>query len=216
MPSRSRLFVGSSKRRRSEFWMRAEASKSRACWPPENELTILSWTFSCPLRFTTSSTSSIRGSISYIFFWKHFSKNSRMVRSTSSAGAYFGALSGGKHIFFFFFSKTFREKFTEGTTPLSARNTLPRDCDGKPLLDMYLSRFRLDCFRDKPEYRALAGAVLTHERRLRPAPAAKRHIVQYRFAWAVFERYILEPDDYFVCGHPKNLPYIGLNWNPFS
>ena len=115
-----------------------------------------------------------------------------------------------------FLLETFLEEFTDGKVHLFARNNLPRDCDGKTLLDMYLSRFRLDCFRDKPEYRALAGAVLTHERRLRPAPHGKRNIVQYRFAWAVFERYILEPDDYFVCGHPKNLPYIGLNWNPFS
>ena len=83
MPALSKLFVGSSSSKISGFWISAEASKSRACCPPENDLTILS----CGAeRCTTSKTASIFGSISYAFFEKHFSKNSRTVKSNWSRG----------------------------------------------------------------------------------------------------------------------------------
>jgi hypothetical protein len=64
MPSVSRLFVGSSRSRRSGSCMSALARSRRACWPPENDFTMRSLG-AC--RFTTSSTASIFGSMSYTF-----------------------------------------------------------------------------------------------------------------------------------------------------
>ncbi len=90
IPATSRLLVGSSSNSTSGFWIRADASSSRACWPPEKLPMIrslkVSACFSLGARFTISRTASIFGSISYVFSEKQFSKNARTVSSSSGRG----------------------------------------------------------------------------------------------------------------------------------
>ena len=83
MPAWSRLLVGSSSSNKSASCISADASKSRACCPPENARTFFPWSAT---KCTASSTLSIRGSMSYTLVGKHDSKNSRTVMSSCSLG----------------------------------------------------------------------------------------------------------------------------------
>ncbi len=55
----------------------------------------------------------------------------------------------------------------------------------------------------KSEHRALAGAVLSHECYLRAPAHRKRGLIENGL-FAVFERHIIESEDYFVVWHNKN------------
>ena len=77
MPALSRLFVGSSSRSKSGSWMSAYARRAA----PVGRRRSLDDLLVRRMRFTTSSTASILGSMSYTFSAKTLSKKARTLRS---------------------------------------------------------------------------------------------------------------------------------------